>query len=344
MTEFNSRASSTELINLLRAELVFEVDPSIASGRDDHIIVHDGKSTTITNRGDLMESAVFVMRRLLREHSEQKATIAKLSGALAEATAKCEFLAARAHHMMPPGAGLGNPHAGLVPMSGGRASMSPTTPGGAYPMLTRDNSVAGGMLQRQGIGMNIPMNNNGTPHPIFLGNNNPRTATATSENSTAGVRMPNHHGIGFSHMPMNPALLGNNTAARQRALGNPLFSASALTRGHVLPHGVSAANFLQQGGRLNGDMTGGMTRQNPQHLSGLAAQTQNIYGFPSNNNASIADFAPSSVDINVESPDPGITISLDEQQQHLILVGPQAGETDEYIDQDVKQEKKKRKE
>jgi hypothetical protein len=45
------------------------------------------------------------------------------------------------------------------------------------------------------------------------------------------------------------------------------------------------------------------------------------------NPASFADYAPSSVDINIENPSSSLTASFEEheQRQHLILVGPQAG-------------------
>ena len=72
-------------------ELVFQVDPSISSGRDNHMGA-GGKSTTITNRGELMQSAVDAMTRLIREHAEQRAVISKLKEALADAFAQHELL------------------------------------------------------------------------------------------------------------------------------------------------------------------------------------------------------------------------------------------------------------
>jgi hypothetical protein len=247
-----------------------------------------------------MESAVFVMRRLLREHSEQKATIAKLSGALAEATAKSDFLAARAN-LLPPGGGFGGPH-GLVPLQGGHSASTMNT---AVP--------PGGMLQRHGgtNGMNLPMNNNvGSSHSsIYLGTNNAGMNAA----SLLGANLHNSAGAHRHHQP---------------GIGNQFFSAAALVHGRMLPQhvGSPAANFLQ----------GGSQHQ----LSTIAGQSLNPYLFPSQRNgnpASFADFAPSSVDINIENPSPRLASSFEEQQrQHLIVVGPLAGDMAQQYEIDEK--------
>jgi len=61
------------------SEIVFQGNPTIASGRDIHI----ESSSTITNRGDLVRTAVGSMKQLMDDVAEQKQTIAELEETLA---------------------------------------------------------------------------------------------------------------------------------------------------------------------------------------------------------------------------------------------------------------------
>lgn len=62
-----------------RLEIVFQGNPTIASGREIHI----DSSSTITNRGDLVRTAVGSMKQLIDDVAEQKQTIVELEETLA---------------------------------------------------------------------------------------------------------------------------------------------------------------------------------------------------------------------------------------------------------------------
>jgi len=60
------------------AEIVFSVEPSIASGRNNATTIHNATITTVTNQRELMQTAVEAMRRIVQENIEQKKAIAEL--------------------------------------------------------------------------------------------------------------------------------------------------------------------------------------------------------------------------------------------------------------------------
>jgi len=107
-----------------------------------------------------MYSAVDVMTGLMREHAEQKAAIAKLTEALADANAKCELLLERSKNLarVPPNAGLSTDTlAGLHDLG----LIDPAA-------LARFQRLAGsnpGLPQQGEVGFNPPLNRSSTGLP-----------------------------------------------------------------------------------------------------------------------------------------------------------------------------------
>lgn len=142
-------------------ELVFQVDPTIASGREAHI-AEDAKRTTITNRSELMQSAVDAMSTLIRQHTQQQETIRKLTDALQEANTKCRLLQERSNDVTNS----------RLNLRGGLPDDGPRVRGPHDPLHLIDSATASQFQSFAsdltgnawpGFGVNLPLMNRGPP-------------------------------------------------------------------------------------------------------------------------------------------------------------------------------------
>eukprot|EP00547_Thalassionema_nitzschioides_P013493 CAMPEP_0194244612 /NCGR_PEP_ID=MMETSP0158-20130606/11651_1 /TAXON_ID=33649 /ORGANISM="Thalassionema nitzschioides, Strain L26-B" /LENGTH=294 /DNA_ID=CAMNT_0038980157 /DNA_START=56 /DNA_END=937 /DNA_ORIENTATION=+ len=140
------------------ADIVFSIDPSVVSGRDSVRISESTPSTSVTNRGELMQTAVDGMRRLVREHSEQQKEIVELKQALASERAKFRLMAS----------GTNSGFAGRTEIEQQRLqNSSSNTPGAKILTAEGLSSLANGPVDILGL-------TRYGPNPLFslMGNNN----------------------------------------------------------------------------------------------------------------------------------------------------------------------------
>ena len=258
----------TYFLSLSFSELVFQVDPTISSGREAHI-TKDAKGTTITNRSELMQSAVDAMSALIRQHSQQQETIRKLTEALQEANTKCRLLQERANAVV-----IDSRHtpSGGRPVDGDRVS-------GLHDLLGLIDSAAASQRQgftagisgsaRSGVGFNlVGIMDRGPPH---------RPATLEELLSEAGNRTNPDIFAGRSDIFLrNSYLLQQQRAsAFQSTPVNTAMSPSVSdpSFGGMDRHDPSAYAFLQQfvrasGGvdRYEGHGVGAATRSSPEQV------------------------------------------------------------------------------